>query len=69
MPGWAARPRSCSDCCRSAWPDVSLLVIAVVFGARMVIAGVRQVVAFVKGDDVPLMRRRSLTSPQGWRLA
>lgn len=52
-----------------AWPDVSVLVVAVVFGARVLIAGVRQVVAFVKGDDVPLVRRPTLTaSPKGGRL-
>ncbi|MGW7680169.1 alpha/beta hydrolase family protein [Kribbella sp. NPDC054772] len=52
-----------------AWPDVTVLVVAVVFGARVLIVGVRQVVAFVKGDDVPLVRRPSAaTRPKGGRL-
>lgn len=51
-----------------AWPDITVLVIAVVFGARVLIAGVRQIVAFVKGDDVPLLHRPSLadTPKGGW---
>lgn len=52
-----------------AWPDVIVIVIAVVFGARVLIAGTRQVVAFVKGDDVPLLRRRSTADvPKRGRL-
>lgn len=51
-----------------SWPDVTVLVIAVVFGACMIITGVRQVVAFAKGDDVSLLRRRSVpeTPRGGW---
>lgn len=51
-----------------SWPDVTLLVIAVVFGARMLIAGVRQAVAGVRGRDTPLLRRRSSGAPPqgGW---
>lgn len=53
------------------WPDVTVLVVAVVFGASVVVVGVRQVVAFAKGDDVPLVRRPSrAAAPRGgwWRL-
>lgn len=54
-----------------AWPDVTVLVVAVVFGARLLIAGVRQLVAVAKGDDVPLVRRSlgrspALTPRRGW---
>ncbi|WP_230207978.1 lipase family protein [Microlunatus sp. Gsoil 973] len=50
------------------WPDVTVLVVAVVFGARMIIAGVRQLAAFVKGDDVSLWRPRPAAKPPrgGW---
>ena len=52
------------------WPDVSVLVIAVVFGARMVMFGVRQIVAVVRlagrpeATDEPLPDRRG---GAGWR--
>ncbi len=51
-----------------AWPDVSVLVVAVTFGARVLITGGRQVVAFVKGDDLPLLSRRTRPAARGGRL-
>ncbi|WP_315097078.1 lipase family protein [uncultured Cellulomonas sp.] len=54
-----------------AWPDVSVLVVAVVFAVRLVIVGVREIVAAVRGRDADLgrlsLRRRA---PRGgpWRL-
>jgi uncharacterized membrane protein HdeD (DUF308 family)/alpha-beta hydrolase superfamily lysophospholipase len=51
------------------WPDVTVLVVAVVFGARMIIAGVRQVAVFANGGDVALFRLRpASTNPRGGRL-
>ena len=34
-----------------AWPDVTVFVIAVVFGARTFMAGVRQIVGFANEDE------------------
>ena len=52
-----------------AWPDVTVLVVAIVFGARVVILGVRLVVSAARGEDQqrtdPLPRAR----PGWWRLA
>lgn len=49
------------------WPDVTVLVVAVLFGARLVLLGVRAVVAGVRGSADPL-RRPVRTPPRGgWR--
>lgn len=50
-----------------AWPDVTVLVVGVFFGARVLMAGGRQVAAFLRGDeDVPLLRRRGADrAPRG----
>lgn len=48
------------------WPDVTQLVIAIVFGARLLISGVHQLVAFIRGDDVPFLRRPTMApNPRG----
>ena len=39
-----------------AWPDVTVLVVAVVFAVRLVIVGVREIVAGVRGQDADLGR-------------
>ncbi|KRD43586.1 lipase [Cellulomonas sp. Root930] len=54
-----------------AWPDVTVLVVAVVFAVRLVIVGVREIVAGARGQDADLGRlwpRRA--GPRGgwWRL-
>ncbi|MCP2172872.1 lipase family protein [Terracoccus luteus] len=41
-----------------AWPDVSVLVVAVLFGARVAMAGARLVVAGIRGDRVPQLAAR-----------
>jgi uncharacterized membrane protein HdeD (DUF308 family)/acetyl esterase/lipase len=55
-----------------AWPDVTVLVVAVVFAVRLVIVGVREVVAGVRGQDADLGRLwpRRQGAPRGgwWRL-
>ena len=40
-----------------AWPDINVLVVGILFGARLLMAGGRQLVAFRRGDDVPILRR------------
>lgn len=54
-----------------AWPDVSVLVVGVLFGARVLMAGGRQVAAFLRGEeDVPLAGGRgrgdATTAGGGW---
>lgn len=51
-----------------AWPDISVLVIGVLFGARTLMAGGRQVAAFFRADDTPNLRAPSLgeTPRGGW---
>ncbi|MDQ0372747.1 lipase family protein [Cellulomonas humilata] len=54
-----------------AWPDVTVLVVAVVFAVRLVIVGVREIVAGVRGQDADLGRlwpRRAAPRGGWWRL-
>ncbi|NUU19144.1 lipase [Cellulomonas humilata] len=54
-----------------AWPDVTVLVVAVVFAVRLVIVGVREIVAGVRGQDADLGRlwpRRRAPRGGWWRL-
>ncbi|NNH06702.1 lipase family protein [Cellulomonas fimi] len=50
-----------------AWPDVTVLVVAVLFGARLVLLGVRAVVAGVRGSTDPLLRPVRSEPRGGWR--
>jgi uncharacterized membrane protein HdeD (DUF308 family)/pimeloyl-ACP methyl ester carboxylesterase len=53
-----------------AWPDVTVLVIAVVFGAWLVILGVTELVGFARGRAVavPLPGPRGAPRAGWWRL-
>ena len=53
------------------WPDVTVLVVAVVFAVRLVVVGVREIVAGVRGQDADLGRlwpRRGAPQSGWWRL-
>lgn len=53
-----------------AWPDVTVLVVAVLFGARVLLAGLRGVAAAVRGHGPsPGARSQRRTRPGAWRLA
>lgn len=55
-----------------AWPDITVLVLAVAFGAWLVVVGVTELVGFVRGGNVPVPRpgrRRRAARVGGWRLA
>lgn len=50
------------------WPDISVLVVGILFGARVLMTGGRLVVASLRGDDVSVPRsgRRGETPRGGW---
>ncbi|MGW0051445.1 lipase family protein [Nocardia nova] len=54
-----------------AWPDVTVLVVAVLFGAALMVIGVRQVIAAIGGDHRPLGATAPQRTPRGgrWRVA
>lgn len=53
-----------------AWPDVTVLVVAVLFGAALMVIGVRQVIAAMGGHHRPLgataRRGRRAADGGGW---
>lgn len=51
------------------WPDVSVLVVGILFGARLLMAGGRQVMAAVRGETVPIVSPPALgNTPKSGRL-